>query len=121
MADQSSSNPLTKETIVEKCKKQNFKEIVNINIWGCDIDDVSIIHQLPNLEVVSMSVNKISTLKPFSFCPKITELYLRKNLIKDINQVEHLSQLKNLKVLWLSDNPCSSDPYYRQIIIKILP
>ena len=108
-----SSNPLTKQTIVDKCKKDNFKEIVNINLWSCEIDDISIIRQLPNLEVVSMSVNKIDTLQPFSYCHKITELYLRKNLIKDIREVQHLAQLQQLKVLWLSDNPCSTDPYYR--------
>jgi len=63
MVDQNGPlNPLTKEIIMEKCKKQNLKEIVNINLWGSEIDDVSIIKQMPNLEVVSMSVNKIDSL-----------------------------------------------------------
>lgn len=84
------SNPLTKEVVIEKCKKQNFKEIININLWSCEVDDISIIRQMPNLEVVSMSVNKIETLKSFSYCLKIQELYLRKNQIKDIQEVQHL-------------------------------
>ena len=74
-------SPLTQELIVEKCKKHNFQEIININLWNQDIDDVSIIKNLPNLEVVSMSANKISSLLPFSYCLKIQELYLRKNQI----------------------------------------
>ena len=65
------SNPLTKEIILEKCKKHNFNDIKNINLWGSDLDDVSIIRQMPNLEVVSLSVNRIQTLEDFSYCPRI--------------------------------------------------
>lgn len=64
-------NPLTADLIVEKCKKNNFKEIKNINLWGSNIDDIQIIRQLTNLEVVSLSVNKISTLADFAGCPRI--------------------------------------------------
>lgn len=39
---------------------------------------ISIIRQMPNLEVLSLSVNKISTLADFAHCPKLRELYLRK-------------------------------------------
>lgn len=81
MTEAAPQNPLTQEIIVEKCKKQNFKEIININLWGSEIDEISIIKNLPNLEVVSMSVNKISSLQHFSSCSKIQELYLRKNNI----------------------------------------
>ena len=76
---------------------------------------------MPNLEIVSLSVNRISTLEPFSYCPLIQELYLRKNMFADLKEISHLAQLKNLRVLWLSDNPISSDPNYRSTIIKLLP
>jgi Leucine-rich repeat (LRR) protein len=62
---------------------------------------------MPNLEVISLSVNKITTLKEFASCAKLQELYLRKNLIQDIQEVRHLTKLQDLKVLWLQDNPCS--------------
>jgi Leucine-rich repeat (LRR) protein len=42
---------------------------------------------LPNLEVLSLSVNSISTLKEIVKCPKLSELYLRKNNIADINEI----------------------------------
>jgi Leucine-rich repeat (LRR) protein len=86
----SANNPLTQELIIEKCKKNNFKEIKNINLWGSNLDDISIIRQLPNLEVVSLSVNKISTLADFAACPKIQELYLRKNNVEDLGEIYHL-------------------------------
>lgn len=76
---------------------------------------------MPNLEVVSLSVNKITTLADFANCYKIQELYLRKNLIADLSEIQHLTNLKNLRVLWLSDNPCSNDQLYRATIIKCLP
>lgn len=92
---------------MDKCKNNNLKEIKNINLWGSNLDDVSLLRQLVNLEVVSLSVNKISSLVDFASCFKIKELYLRKNLIADLNEIFHLKNLKNLKILWLSDNPCS--------------
>ena len=102
-------NALTKEIIIEKCKKENFKEIKNVNLWGSDLEDMTLIRQLTNIEVVSLSVNKINTLQHFSYCPKIQELYLRKNLISDLKEIRYLQNLKNLRVLWLSDNPCASE------------
>jgi hypothetical protein len=48
---------LTKELIIEKCKKENFNEIKNVNLWGNDLSDMNMIRQLQNIEVVSLSVN----------------------------------------------------------------
>ena len=62
----SAQNPLTVDIVVQKCKKKNLNDIKNINLWGSEIDEVSILQQMPNIEVVSLSVNKISTLKHFS-------------------------------------------------------
>ena len=104
---QNYQNPLTKDLIVEKCKKHNFNEIKNINLWGTNLDDISVIKQLINLEVVSLSVNQIQTLQDFKGCLRIQELYLRKNNVCDLNEIYNLQNLKSLKVLWLSDNPCA--------------
>ena len=76
---------------------------------------------MPNLEIVSLSVNKIRTLKPFSFLPKLRELYLRKNMIADLNEIKYLIDNNNLKILWLSENPICENPNYRNIIISVLP
>mmetsp|Transcript_27666 Transcript_27666/g.27356 ORF Transcript_27666/g.27356 Transcript_27666/m.27356 type:complete len:219 (-) Transcript_27666:29-685(-) len=76
---------------------------------------------MPNLEVLSLSVNKITTLKHFQYCRKLTELYLRKNLISDLNEIRYLQDLPSLKVLWLWDNPCAELSNYRAIVIGALP
>ena len=50
------------------------------------------------------------------------ELYLRKNQISDLNEIQHLQGLKNLKVLWLASNPCADEnPNYRRIVLSMLP
>ena len=49
------------------------------------------------------------------------ELFLRKNKIESLREIQHLKSLPNLKVLWLWDNPLSNHPHYRLYIIKMLP
>mmetsp|Transcript_27535 Transcript_27535/g.27209 ORF Transcript_27535/g.27209 Transcript_27535/m.27209 type:complete len:204 (+) Transcript_27535:81-692(+) len=86
-----------------------------------DIEDVSILREIPNVEVLSLSVNKISTLKYFQCCSKLTELYLRKNSVSDLRELKYLKNLSGLKVLWLWDNPCAENERYREIVLSYLP
>ena len=92
-----------------------------MNLWGNDLDDVSIIRQMPNLEVCSLSVNKISTLRDFGKCPKLRELFLRNNNISDIKELAYLTNLQNLKILWLSNNPVAKVNNFRLLVVKALP
>jgi len=48
-------------------------------------------------------------------------LYMRKNEIKDLGEIEYLSHLRDLKTLWLCENPCTDHPYYREAIVNALP
>ncbi len=112
---------LTPEMIIQRTKSDKFAAIKNLNLWGNDLDDISVIKELPNLEVLSLSVNRITTLRDFATCPKLTELYLRKNAIADISEVQYLAPLHHLRVLWLWDNPCAETPNYRLVVIHFLP
>jgi Leucine-rich repeat (LRR) protein len=47
-------------------------------------------NNLPNVEVVSLSVNRISSLKDFQNCQNLRELYVRKNEIIDYHEVDYL-------------------------------
>lgn len=115
------SKKLTQEFIAMRTKNDRLDNIRNLNLWGNDLDDVSVLKHMPNLEVVSLSVNKIRTLKDFSYLKNLRELYLRKNSISDINEVKYLIDLKNLRVLWLSENPVANTRDYRNIVITLLP
>ena len=115
------SKKLSRELIIQKIRSDRLENIKNLNLWGTNLDDVSLLKEMPNLEIVSLSVNKIRTLKPFSFLPKLRELYLRKNMIADLNEIKYLIDNNNLKILWLSENPICENPNYRNIVISVLP
>lgn len=114
---------LTKDLLFQKFPSKNpsLSDIKNINMWGKGLTDISIISHLPNIEVVSLSVNNISSLEPFSKCYKLKELYLRKNQISSFTEIKHLTKLKALKILWLQENPICEFPSYRSKIIEMLP
>lgn len=76
---------------------------------------------MPNLKVISLSVNKLTTLEDFAYCPMLKELYLRKNEIRDLGELQYLQNLPMLDTLWLEENPICGDPRYRQTVISMLP
>ncbi|KAI9339013.1 hypothetical protein BDR26DRAFT_395753 [Obelidium mucronatum] len=97
-------------------------QIRSINLWGQNLDDVSCLAGLPDLEVVSLPVNRISDLSAFSYLSKLQELYLRKNEISDPRQLAHLIHLPFLKSLWIAENPfCDKIPNYRISMIRLFP
>eukprot|EP00747_Dinoflagellata_sp_TGD_P186739 gnl/TRDRNA2_/TRDRNA2_43980_c0_seq1.p1 gnl/TRDRNA2_/TRDRNA2_43980_c0~~gnl/TRDRNA2_/TRDRNA2_43980_c0_seq1.p1 ORF type:complete len:552 (-),score=82.22 gnl/TRDRNA2_/TRDRNA2_43980_c0_seq1:95-1582(-) len=102
-----------------KCNRMDL--IRNLNLWGTDLQDVSLLKRMPNLEVLSLSVNRVSSLADLRDCPKLAELYLRKNNVWDLAEVLHLRHLPQMRVLWLSDNPCAQLPHYRQYIVQHVP
>jgi len=112
---------LTADLVLARSKIDNLSLVKKVNVWGNDIEDVKILRQMPNVEILSLSVNRINTLKEFSNCPKLQELYLRKNNIADLSEIRYLINLPDLKILWLWDNPCADTPNYREYIIKALP
>ena len=78
------SKKLTRELIALKVKSDRLESIRKLNLWGSNLEDISIIAEMPSLEIVSLSVNKIRTLKPFANLQNLKELYLRKNLISNL-------------------------------------
>lgn len=115
------SKKLTRELIAQKAKSDRIQNIKNLNLWGSNLDDISIIKDMPSLEIVSLSVNKIRTLKPFANLNNLKELYLRNNLIADLREIQYLTKCENLKILWLSENPISNNKNYRALVIQMLP
>lgn len=75
---------MTPDLVMQKCKFDKIHDIKNLNLWGNDLEDISLITEMPNIEICSLSLNKIVSLKDFSSCKKLTELYLRKNLVRDL-------------------------------------
>ena len=109
---------LTAELMKSRLKTDSLEDIKKLNVWGCDIDgklsqsqphpscgdlqrktnfpDISILASFPSLEILSLSVNKISSLKPLQHLKNLRECYLRKNDIDSLNEAEYLRELTNV-------------------------
>ncbi|KAJ8307315.1 hypothetical protein KUTeg_015399 [Tegillarca granosa] len=79
------------------CCKSKVTVVIS-SPMGSDITDISVVRNMPNLEVCSVSVNSITTLEDFSHCPHLQELYIRKNKIASLKEICHLKKLKKLLV-----------------------
>lgn len=62
---------LTLDLVFNKTKSDNLQTIKNLNLWGNELEDLQLIERMPNLEVISLSVNKISSLRDFANCNKL--------------------------------------------------
>ncbi|EDO45841.1 predicted protein [Nematostella vectensis] len=112
---------LNKKQVLARSRAKSLESVKNLNFWGSSLSDVSLVRELPNVEVLSLSVNSIASLKDFAFCPRLKELYLRRNCINDLKEIGFLKKLPKLRVLWLSDNPCCTTENYRETVLKNLP
>ena len=113
---------LTKEFILSKYPNiTDITEIKKLNLYAEDLLDVSLISKMPNIEVLSLSSNQISSLSPLTNCLNVREIYLRNNNIDSFKELDHLKHLLNLKVLWLEGNPICNDINYREKVFNILP
>lgn len=112
---------LDADVVLERTGAKRLEDVEMINLWGQNFSDVSIITQMPNVSVLSLSANRIHTLHDFASCLKLRELYLRKNCIRDLNEVRYLRSLHRLRILWLSENDAAHVDGYRLKVIKALP
>ena len=95
---------LTDEVQLQKENKiPNLKKRISFN--NKRLKHMPIISNLKHIEILSLNDNEISTL---SFCqdlPNLKELYMINNNIKDLKQIDYLSQCKYLHTIYLKGNP----------------
>ena len=115
------SRKLTKDLIRSRLGNDNLETIKNLNLWGNNISDISLLSGMPLLEIISLSMNHIKDLSVFTNLKNVKELYLKDNQISDFKQIEYLKNCQKLEILCLIDNPISNLPNYHQKIFEILP
>lgn len=49
MSDKNLGKPLTSELVFTKTKADSLVSIKNLNLWGNDLEDLSLIEKMPNL------------------------------------------------------------------------
>uniref|UniRef100_A0A3Q3JUC3 Cilia and flagella associated protein 410 n=1 Tax=Monopterus albus TaxID=43700 RepID=A0A3Q3JUC3_MONAL len=99
------------------------RKLVLAKAKASDLESISIFSQMPNIKVLTLSVNSISSLAPLAGCLSLCELYLRRNMIPSLSELSHLRPLTRLRVLWLAENPCCGSDYsqYRLTVLRCLP
>lgn len=107
--------------IYQKTRTQNMADVKTLNMWGYELEDITVVSKLINAETISLPINKITNLSAFSTCRNLKNLLLRQNLISDFSELDHLQDLPHLTTLSLSENPICKDPNYREIVIRKLP
>ena len=117
------SKKLTQELIFSKINNINNdpKNIRFINIWGNQINDISILSSFPYLEKINLNSNQIEDISAFKNLTNIRELSLKDNKIKDFSQIENLKNNKKLEKLNLINNPICNSQNYVKKILDILP
>jgi len=112
---------LTYELITAKTKgNSDYEKIKRLNCWASNLGDVSLLQSLPSIEVLTLSVNEITSLKSIQHCVNLSELYIRNNKIAKLDEIFYLKNLKRLKILWLADNPATGSNDYRHTVIRNL-
>ncbi|XP_061746113.1 cilia- and flagella-associated protein 410-like isoform X1 [Nerophis ophidion] len=114
---------LTRKQVLTEAKAPDLESVRKLNCWGCKLTDISILSQMPNIEVLTLSVNSISSLSPLAGCLSLCELYLRSNTIPSLSELHYLRSMTRLRVLWLADNPCcgTDSSRYRLTVLRFLP
>lgn len=112
---------LSADMVLKTARVSTLEEVVNFNSWGSELSDMTILAQMPLVEVLSLSINNINTLECFAGCSKLRELYLRRNGVATLDELGWLGSLENLRVLWLSHNPVADLPQYRATVLRLLP
>jgi len=107
---------------VARTRVSNMAMVKKLNCWGADLTDVSVVRNLQSVEVLSLSLNSLTSLSDFQCCPNLQELFVRKNQIQSLAELTWLRDLSRLKHLWLAENPCAEgNDRYRQTVIHNLP
>ncbi|CAH1773976.1 unnamed protein product [Owenia fusiformis] len=112
---------LNEGLVLARSRAADLESVIKLNCWGSELTDISILKETPNVEVVSLSVNHISSLADLASCKNLQELYIRRNDIKNLAEICYLKNLPKLRILWLADNPCAVGDRYRMTVLKTLP
>ena len=59
------SRKLTKDFIRSRLGIDSLESIKELDLWGNNIDDISLLSEMPLLEIISLSVNHIKDLSVF--------------------------------------------------------
>ena len=116
------SKILTPQMIIKRARgNYDLSSINKLNFWGQSLSDISALSECISLVSATFSKNFITSLSCFKGMNYLQELSLASNSINNFRELENLSSCRNLKKLWLRDNPISKIWDYRIQVIRYIP
>lgn len=113
---------LTQDMVLEKARAAAPLAVSKVLLWGLGLEDISCLGLFPGLRVVSLTDNRVSSLQVFSGLARLEELYLRRNRIAALAELDALAGLRFLRRVWVSENPfCLGLQDYRGAVLARVP
>ncbi|XP_058818434.1 protein tilB isoform X2 [Topomyia yanbarensis] len=111
--------------------QEDIEQIEHIDRWCRDlkilllqsnlIAKIENLHMLKKLEYLNLAVNNIERIENLAGLESLQKLDLTLNFIGELTTVESLKGNYNLRELYLTGNPCTDFPGYRDYVICALP
>lgn len=99
-----------------------FTNLRSLSLINVGLTSLKGFPKLPNLQKLELSDNRISNgLNLLHTSPKLTNLNLSGNKIKDLETLEPLREFEHLKSLDLFNNEVTGIENYRERLFKLLP
>uniref|UniRef100_A0A023F8Z9 Acidic leucine-rich nuclear phosphoprotein 32 family member A n=3 Tax=Triatominae TaxID=70999 RepID=A0A023F8Z9_TRIIF len=100
----------------------DFTNLKSLSLINVGLTSLKGFPKLPNLQKLELSDNRISNgLNLLHTSPKLTNLNLSGNKIKDLETLEPLKEFEHLKSLDLFNNEVTVIDNYREKLFKLLP
>jgi len=75
----------------------------------------------PNLSVLDLNRNRLTSTDPLVHQPALDELWISGNCIATMDDVQSLTDIKELDTIYLEFNDCQKDPLYRKKLSELMP
>ena len=79
------------------------------------------LHRLKCLDYINLAMNAIEVVEGLAGCESLRKLDLTLNFIGELSSVKSLVGNSALEELYLTGNPCTMFPGYRQFVVAALP
>ena len=128
----SEHNELMISTLEElSLHQEDIEKIEHIHNWCRDlkilllqsnlIGKIENLNKLKKLEYLNLAINNIEVIENLDQLESLNKLDLTLNFIGELTSLESLKDNYNLKELFLTGNPCTDYPEYRDYVIATLP
>ena len=102
---------------------EQFKNVEKLYMCSCKLYSLENLPKLPNLIRIQLNDNNLheKEIKKLHSFPQLNEIYAANNIIESFEDLEELSDMRELHLLDLSNNPICQNKEYREKMFKIFP